>query len=116
MCILATAFWKFMEGWVYPSPRDGIQTLTTELIQYSVAEGSSRIGCVNLLHNLMRRNNNHYAVKIIGIWGNGASPAPGTGTISSTVQIIFPDGTRLEVETYGGFPWCHVPADKEDYF
>jgi hypothetical protein len=57
--------------------------------------------CGSLLPEAMRRNNNQYSIVVVGVWGDGASPIPGgTGAIQAAVNVVFPNGTRVEMQYY----------------
>jgi hypothetical protein len=57
--------------------------------------------CGDWLPGILKRNNNQYSIVIVGVWGDYASPIPGgTGSITATVHVEFPDGTYIEMQYY----------------
>jgi len=79
------------------SPTDTIRQQTENVLQHPETQNF----CGTWLSDVLRRNNRQYAVHMVGVWGDYASPIPGgTGSISALVNVDFPDGTRIEFEYY----------------
>ena len=75
-------------------------------------------GCGDWLHDILERNGNQYSILIIGVWGDYASPIPGgTGTTSASVQVVFPDGARVNMQYYAyTLVLCELAPDQQIYF
>jgi hypothetical protein len=58
--------------------------------------------CQAFLQAAMRENQNQYELVVTGVFGDYGTPvAGGTGTTEVVITIVFPNGTRAEMQYYG---------------
>jgi hypothetical protein len=108
--LLFNAVRLFFRDWASISPAEEIRQHTEAILQavqnplatHTSSATPDELGrCGNWFPEVLKRNNNQYSIVITGIWGDGASPIPGgTGSITATVHVIFPDDTRIEMQYY----------------
>ncbi len=108
--LLAGGIRPLFVNWDIPSPTERIRQHTVALLQGAASPPPTNsfthvpnelATCGNWLPEILKRNNDQYSIVIVGVWGDGASPiSGGTGTITATVYVVFPDKTRIEMQYY----------------
>jgi hypothetical protein len=114
LMICGAVHW-FMDSWIAsPSPTELLRRETEGLLQaarfqpdgtkpstYSANAPIELTICGRFLPEAMRKNGNNYSITIVGVWGDGGTPIPGgTGAIEALVNVLFPDGTGIEMHYY----------------
>ncbi len=125
--LLAGGIGLLSSSWDTTSPTEQLRQRTEALLQEAIyprppsALPMTPVGsraCGSWLPEILKRNSNHYAIIILGVWGDGASPIPGgTGSITAVVHVVFPDDTRIELQYYAyTLDSCRLIHDRSEEF
>jgi hypothetical protein len=125
--VCSVAYW-FFDSWAKsPSPTDIIREQTDRIVQAAAFHAGSPTPstltgevtfCAGFLPAAMKRNNNNYTIVVVNVMGGMASPKPfGTGAVQANVNVVFRDGTRIEMEYYQYMlVICREEPDRSAYF